>query len=420
MELSGYALDLLREDAEFILEPAHAKQIEPPSILELGPFSGRLKPETLRKIDGEYSLRRVRSGNGRHARGLGILLLACTLSFALAGCEGARRNPEAKILFTQVPERNRGNQNKQDVMEGTVSGARQGQRLVIYSKSGGLWWLQPLLTSPFTPILPDGVWRNETHLGSDYAVLLVDPGYHPAAVLDRVPEPQKGIAAVAVSPGQERSLSYFADFSGFTWRVRKMPSDRGGTTNPYNPENVFVDQKGALHLRIIKRDQQWSCSEVNLTRSLGYGTYSITVEDISKLEPGAVFGIFTWDYSTDQENHGEFDINISQWGDPQDENAEFVLQPSLFPNNFSRFEAPAGKLKHTIVWEPGRITMITSHASGPRDTSVVSRHVFESEVPTPGVESLRMTFFAYRKPNEQSSRLHHPAEVVVDRFEYLP
>jgi hypothetical protein len=90
---------------------------------------------------------------------------------------------------------------------------------------------------------------------------------------------------VAVSPGQEKSSSYFIDFSGFTWRVRRKPSDRGGTSNSYNPENVYVDQSGALHLRIVNRDQQWTCSEVNLTQSLGYGTYSFTVEDISKLEP---------------------------------------------------------------------------------------------------------------------------------------
>ena len=348
-------------------------------------------------------------------------LLLIPPSVHLAGChQAASQEAKPKILFSQVPERNLANQNKQDVMEGTVSGAKQGQRLVIYSKSGGLWWLQPLLTSPFTPILYDGVWRNETHLGTDYAVLLVDPGYRPTAVLDHLPEPEKGVVALAVSPGQEKSSSYFIDFSGFTWRVRRKPSDRGGTSNPYNPDNVYVDQSGALHLRIIKRGQQWTCSEVNLTRSLGYGTYSFTVEDISKLEASVVFGIFTWDYSTDQEDHREFDINIGRWGDPQNKNAEFVLQPSFVPANFSRFVAPAGRLKHTIVWEPGRITMVTSRASGSRDTSVVSRHVFSSEVPAPGLESLRMTFFAYRKPNQKSSAIQHPAEVVVERFEYLP
>ena len=57
MELSEYSLDPLREDGEFILYRAHAKQIEPPSVLVLAPISSRPGPETLKRIDHEYSLR---------------------------------------------------------------------------------------------------------------------------------------------------------------------------------------------------------------------------------------------------------------------------------------------------------------------------------------------------------------------------
>ena len=57
MDLSGYSFDPLREDGEFILYRAHSKQIEPPSVLVLAPVSSRPGPETLKKIDHEYSLR---------------------------------------------------------------------------------------------------------------------------------------------------------------------------------------------------------------------------------------------------------------------------------------------------------------------------------------------------------------------------
>src|SRR5258708_966897 len=145
------------------------------------------------------------------------ILLLVTLCLSLSGChQGTNQDVEAKISFTQVPKWNPGDQNQQDVIEGTVSGARQGQRLVIYSKAGGLWWLQPLLTSPFTAILPDQVWRNETHLGTEYAVLLVDPSFHPAAILSELPKRGQGIAAVAAARGPEQSSSFFVDFSGFT------------------------------------------------------------------------------------------------------------------------------------------------------------------------------------------------------------
>ena len=71
--------------------------------------------------------------------------------------------------------------------------------MVLYSKCGELWWLQPLMASPFTDILPDKEWRNEMHLGTDYAALLVDPSYHPAAVLRRLPERRGPVAQIAVA-----------------------------------------------------------------------------------------------------------------------------------------------------------------------------------------------------------------------------
>src|SRR5260370_41169434 len=108
--------------------------------------------------------------------------LLATLYLSLSGChQGTNQDVEAKISFTQVPQWNPGDQNQQDVIEGTVSGARQGQRLAIYSKPGALCGLQPLLTSPFTAILPDQLWPNETPPAPEYAHLLVQPSFTPTA-----------------------------------------------------------------------------------------------------------------------------------------------------------------------------------------------------------------------------------------------
>ena len=57
MQLSDYSLDRLRDDGEFILYRAHAEETEQPSVLLLAPSSTRPSPETLKKIDHEYSLR---------------------------------------------------------------------------------------------------------------------------------------------------------------------------------------------------------------------------------------------------------------------------------------------------------------------------------------------------------------------------
>src|SRR5215470_13577839 len=85
-----------------------------------------------------------------------IFVLAAAL-LALTACHRLTNSAsEPKISFTQVPQWDLGDLNQADVIEGKVSGARQGQQMVLYSKMGGLWWLQPRLNSPTTPILPDG------------------------------------------------------------------------------------------------------------------------------------------------------------------------------------------------------------------------------------------------------------------------
>ena len=57
MELSRYSLELIRDDGEFTLYRAHSKQLEPPSVLLQTHSSTRPSPETLEKIDHEFSLR---------------------------------------------------------------------------------------------------------------------------------------------------------------------------------------------------------------------------------------------------------------------------------------------------------------------------------------------------------------------------
>ena len=57
MQLSNCSLERLRDDGEFILYRAHGEQIEPPSVLLLAPASTRPGPETLKKLDHEFSLR---------------------------------------------------------------------------------------------------------------------------------------------------------------------------------------------------------------------------------------------------------------------------------------------------------------------------------------------------------------------------
>jgi hypothetical protein len=249
--------------------------------------------------------------------------------------------------------------------------------------------------------------------------LLVEPGFHPQTRLKELPLRGGGVTAVALAEGVQSgtSVSKSLQFSGYDWRIRNAPSDRGGLNN-YDAGNAWTDSRGALHLRIARTSDQWTCAEVTLTRSLGYGSYSFVVQDTSSLEPAAVFSMFTWDYGGKEQNNREMDIEVSRWGDPASKNAQYVVQPFYVPTNVARFTVPSGVLTHSFRWEPGRASFRTVRgADRIAETRVVAEHAFTSGVPSPGIESVRMNLYIFQKAKNP---LQHGAEVVIEKFEYLP
>jgi len=340
-----------------------------------------------------------------------------TICGAVCGaCRSHRQSQGPEILFSRIPQADPDGRSKNDIIEGSVKGARAGQQLVLYARSGK-WWVQPLVNQPFTPLEKNTAkWTNATHLGTEYAALLVEAGYHPPTILDKLPQPGAQIAAVAAVPGAARPPSPTLRFGGYDWRVRDVPSSRGNF-NIYDPGNAWVDDTGSLHLRIARAAKGWTCAEICLTSSLGYGTYEYTVRDTSHLDPAAVFGMFTYDYAGGALNNREMDIEISYWGDPTNKNSQYVVQPYYVAANVERFRAPAGKLIHSLTWQEGRATFRTVRASNKGSGEVVAEHTFTSGIPTPGIESARINLYAFALGHQPISR---PAEVVVEHFAYLP
>ena len=340
----------------------------------------------------------------------GLVLIA-------AGCRDVHLSSAPSIAFTRLPRSDDGGTEIRDVVEGRAEGARPGERVVLFAKSGtGVWWVQPFADQPYTSLEANQQWHNSTHLGTEYAALLVDASYRPPQTAERLPEKGGPIRAIAVAKGQVvgRPVSRTLHFSGYEWEIRAVPSNRGGANNSYDPANAWTDASGRLHLRIARSSGKWTAAEVTLARSLGYGTYRFDVEDISRLEPAAVFGMFTWDESLADANHREFDAEISRWGDPAQKNAQYVIQPYYVPANVVRFALPDGPLSHSFQWTPGKISFRTAR---PSQGKAVAEHAFTSGVPLPGGEAIRINLYPFAN---QRSPLEHEAEVVIDRFEYLP
>jgi hypothetical protein len=328
-------------------------------------------------------------------------------------CQACRReqaNSGPSITFTRIPQADPTGTARNDIIEGRVNGGSPGQKIVLYAKSGK-WWVQPLVDQPMTDIRPNTKWTNATHLGTQYAALLVKDGYRPQHVLESLPQTSDSILAVAVADGADRPPSPVVQFSGYQWRLRDAPSSRGGQ-NLYSSSNISVDAQGAMHVRISKTEKDWTCAEASLTQNLGYGTYEFVVRGLEKLEPAAIFSMFTYDYASGTLRNREMDIDIGRWGDPANKNAQYALQPFDVATNVHRFNVPAGPLTFSLHWEQGRIAFRTV-----RGAKLVSEHAFTAGVPPPGIESIRIALYIFRAG---AVKLQHPMEVVIERFTYYP
>lgn len=337
------------------------------------------------------------------------------LCLLLNGCQSpAVQRPAPLIEFQRLPPAGEGSPVDFHEIAGRVTGSQSGQRLVLFARSG-VWWVQPTAEQTFTTIQPDGSWKNKTHPGSAYAALLVSSAYRPPTTINALPDVGGAIIAVAKAEGAMlvHPVMETVDFSGYQWERRKAASDRGGSKNLYEPSNAWTDKKGFMHLRISRHGNTWTSADVSLVRSLGYGSYRFVVQDVSRLEPSAVFSVFTWD---DAGPPREVDIEFSRWGENISKNMQYVIQPYYVPANVVRFVAPGGVLTHSFLWEPGRISFKTVRGSG-TNANVVASHTFTSGVPTPGAESVHMNLYVY---DSKSNPLRKESEVIIEKFEFLP
>jgi hypothetical protein len=347
-----------------------------------------------------------------------LLLVFC---IALTSCQLHKANSGPSIEFIKIPPAAQGGRERVDTISGRVRNARPKQQIVIYAHSGQ-WWVQPWPDHPFIPIKSDSTWSTETHLGFEYAVLLVEPDYHPLPETDVAPTQGGSVALVAIVKGvgaPQLAPTGSLKFSGYDWGVRMIASDKGGENNLYDPENAWTDASGALHMQIKKKSGNWSCAEIFLNRSLGYGTYSVTVRDTSHFEPAAVFSMFTFDEWASEERFREMDVEVGGRGDVANKNnAQYLIQPFYIPGNLFAFAAPSGTLTYVLRWESGHATFKTFRGrSAGAGAQLVSQHEFTSGIPAPGKAIPRLIFYVAAS---DKNPMQKPSEVVVEKFEYLP
>ena len=109
-------------------------------------------------------------------------------------------------------------------------------------------------------------------------------------------------------------------------------------------------------------------------------------------------------------------MSISRWGDPQNSNGQYVVQPYAAPGKMHRFPLALSGMgsSHRFEWRPGAIAFSSRSESG----SMLARWRYEGpDVPPQGQENVRLNLWLFRGTPPSDGR---EVEVVVTGFEFRP
>ena len=238
-------------------------------------------------------------------------------------------------------------------------------------------------------------------------------------------------------------------FSGRKWDIKSGYNGPGPNSFSKAYENVWVDEKGYLHMAITKHeDGNWYSSEVISQENMGYGTYAFTIQgNPLTFAKNVVLGLFTWDNSTfhDQGN-SEVDIEFSKWGVEDDTHPLTTsVQPVFFSTYFAERshqhmidpELLNGVSTHIFTWTDTLITWKSFKGDDFRNAEPIASWQFDLDhpprikeengnqslpivIPAPGpTTNARINFWTQTYiANGPSNGLNH--EIVIRKFEYLP
>ena len=122
------------------------------------------------------------------------------VTLIVIGCAVKQPGDKPSLEVTQIPDADVGGRPILQTIAGRVKGAGAEDRIVLFARSGD-WYVQPFIDQPYTKIQADFTWSNSTHLGTEYAALLVRPGYVPSAVVSELPKEGENVLAVVTVDG---------------------------------------------------------------------------------------------------------------------------------------------------------------------------------------------------------------------------
>lgn len=207
-------------------------------------------------------------------------------------------------------------------------------------------------------------------------------------------------------------------FAGYRWLVKSSNGQKVAPGHNYfsdSHDNVWVDSKQRLHLRITHKDGKWNCAEVIMMKSYSYDDYTFHVDSrIDNLDKNVVGGLFTY-----QNDSSEIDIEFSKWSLDSNNNSQFVTQPGILVSNKRRFQLGLTDVPstHHFKWTRDSIVFESYRGSDgqqPASSNIIQRWTYKGPyVPKDADETVRLNLWLFRGAPPSDGK---ETEMVISGF----
>ena len=208
-------------------------------------------------------------------------------------------------------------------------------------------------------------------------------------------------------------------FAGYQWQVKDGYDYPG--KNHWSSRQAWVDEAGALHLRLEKRGL-WYCAEVISREYFSYGRFSFQViGELDRLDPQVVLGLFLYHPASLE----EADVEVARWGRAQNPNGLFGLyRQERHDAQPFRFVLPEGTYStYQIEWLPEQLRFVGQYGHRSDEEAVFARWQYPKK-PVLGDLlferrhlQVRMNLWLYGGRQPQNGK---DVEVVIHDFQYRP
>jgi hypothetical protein len=115
------------------------------------------------------------------------LATQATTADEIVNTNNKKNESSPSIQITDVPSSGAGEVELKTI-GGKVSGVKGSECKVVVFAHTNTWYVQPYVDSSDISIRDDNTWRSDTHLGYEYAALLVKASYSPPSTTGKLPE----------------------------------------------------------------------------------------------------------------------------------------------------------------------------------------------------------------------------------------